>query len=964
MATSNRDLQFALRLTADARQLVTAFNESKKRVADLESTAKQATVAVAEAARALKASPDDKALQRGFDNAKKAAGEAKREFLGARDATDQLRRALGEKGINTTQINAGLATLKRSVADIRRETEALRKAPNLGFQVAPDTLRIRGLREEVARVAQEAKNAEQPISRTSQLLGEMARQMIGVGTLAGIRSFVSNAISEFMRAEASYRGLESVANHTGEGIVKAWSAVQELTKDGWVNQTDMSKAMQSLLQFGFTVEQATQFLTASKDAATYNRAAHLSMGEAIASAMEGIRNENSILVDNMGLAKNISVIYREYAASIGKTAEEMTKADKVNALMTIGLKELAAQKGNAEKAANSLQNAVSRNEQKSKDLAAAIGQQLVPAYSGLLTIGRFVYEWVLVPIIKGTQMISTAFAAVAVDIGNLWDALHRRDFSDWVEKGRRNAELFSQTIADIWNADFSVKFTPDGEPNPNGNRTPDTNTPTSGARKAAEKAARDRTAAELALARETIDQAAKLQADDLQRQIAANEAAYKIKLIDARDYYTALTELQRQQAEVEIAALQAQRALVRPGTDAAERLRAQQEMLRIDTQIELVRRRMADQAVANAQAESAINREALANAQQLVDGLQQEAFLLGLTNDERARAVALLELEKLAVGLTAAEYKRLRAALDEALDTRAAAEARQKALEDAKKQAEDIRTALTQNLQRSITDVLDNAFTGDGARGAVKSFVDFLRTSLSNVISAKLTEQILGMLDGGTVQSIGGFLGLGKARDGSNPASAIYVQDVAAAGVAGAGLSAGGDAAGGGFLSGVFDQVKSFFSGIASFVSGLFSRVSSLFSGGGGGGGLFSAIGSLFGFAEGGYTGPGGKYQPAGVVHAGEYVFNATAVRNLGVPVLDWLHRVSAGIAPPRMPRMGYADGGMVSLGTRAAAPAPNVHLRNVNLLDPDQLVGALGQTRGFERAVLNVIQLNPSAIR
>lgn len=117
------------------------------------------------------------------------------------------------------------------------------------------------------------------------------------------------------------------------------------------------------------------------------------------------------------------------------------------------------------------------------------------------------------------------------------------------------------------------------------------------------------------------------------------------------------------------------------------------------------------------------------------------------------------------------------------------------------------------------------------------------------------------------------------------------------------------------------------------------------------------------GFAEGGYTGPGGKYQPAGVVHAGEYVFNAAAVRNLGVPVLDWLHRVSAGIAPPRMPRMGYADGGMVSLPAQAS-PNVNVPVRITNLFDPSQVAGQLGQTREFERAVLNVIQLNPSVLR
>lgn len=52
-------------------------------------------------------------------------------------------------------------------------------------------------------------------------------------------------------------------------------------------------------------------------------------------------------------------------------------------------------------------------------------------------------------------------------------------------------------------------------------------------------------------------------------------------------------------------------------------------------------------------------------------------------------------------------------------------------------------------------------------------------------------------------------------------------------------------------------------------------------------------------FADGGYTGPGGKYEPAGVVHKGEYVFSKEATQRIGVPRLERLHK-------------GYASGGYV----------------------------------------------------
>lgn len=66
-------------------------------------------------------------------------------------------------------------------------------------------------------------------------------------------------------------------------------------------------------------------------------------------------------------------------------------------------------------------------------------------------------------------------------------------------------------------------------------------------------------------------------------------------------------------------------------------------------------------------------------------------------------------------------------------------------------------------------------------------------------------------------------------------------------------------------------------------------------------------IAKLRGFHDGGYTGPGGKYQPAGIVHADEYVLTKEEVRRMGGPrgVETWK---THGLEVP-----GYAGGGRVS---------------------------------------------------
>lgn len=67
-------------------------------------------------------------------------------------------------------------------------------------------------------------------------------------------------------------------------------------------------------------------------------------------------------------------------------------------------------------------------------------------------------------------------------------------------------------------------------------------------------------------------------------------------------------------------------------------------------------------------------------------------------------------------------------------------------------------------------------------------------------------------------------------------------------------------------------------------------------------------------FAGGGYTGPGGKYEPAGIVHRGEYVVPAKHVnQRTGLPHADAMGRLQRGASGP-----GYAGGGFVRQATNA----------------------------------------------
>ncbi|PRB51165.1 phage tail tape measure protein [Pseudomonas sp. MYb2] len=79
-------------------------------------------------------------------------------------------------------------------------------------------------------------------------------------------------------------------------------------------------------------------------------------------------------------------------------------------------------------------------------------------------------------------------------------------------------------------------------------------------------------------------------------------------------------------------------------------------------------------------------------------------------------------------------------------------------------------------------------------------------------------------------------------------------------------------------------------------------------------GALAAGYSSQFGFSDGGYTGDGGKFEPKGVVHGGEFVVRKEAVSQPGAR--EFLERMNANAK-------GYADGGYV--GANAAGPTSNV---------------------------------------
>ena len=127
------------------------------------------------------------------------------------------------------------------------------------------------------------------------------------------------------------------------------------------------------------------------------------------------------------------------------------------------------------------------------------------------------------------------------------------------------------------------------------------------------------------------------------------------------------------------------------------------------------------------------------------------------------------------------------------------------------------------------------------------------------------------------------------------------------------------------------------------------------------------------GYADGGFTGYGGKYDVAGVVHRGEGVLTQEEIAALGGPAGFYALREAI--------KNGYADGGMVldppkvftpqtsKMDAYASQPQQSSStgpqgLTIINQIEQDDLVGKYMQGPAGRQIVLNQIKANPSEFR
>ncbi len=231
---------------------------------------------------------------------------------------------------------------------------------------------------------QQGQSAEAASAQT--IAAYTAIAAVATQTFRIIINSIEKSIDANNRYIASVQGLQSVSTGRGIGGDSMQAALDGLT-DAFFDTTAAATSLKNLLSRGYTLDQAVQTITRLKDAAAFGRQASYGLAQAVQSATEGLKNENSVLVDNSGVTKNVAKMWEDYAKAHGLVAANLSTSQKIEAEYQGILSETAFQVGDLAKLTSTLAGAQAEAAMSEELLSRSYGESMTP------TVGLATEAW-------------------------------------------------------------------------------------------------------------------------------------------------------------------------------------------------------------------------------------------------------------------------------------------------------------------------------------------------------------------------------------------------------------------------------------------------------------------------------------------------------------------------------------------------------------------------------------------
>lgn len=213
----------------------------------------------------------------------------------------------------------------------------------------------------------------------------VAMSATAIGVLVGIKGAVSSAIDEYKSYTQSMESLSDVADYTGQNLSDMGEIMDKYSSI--MNKSDIATTIKNFSLMGMSIEETDKMMQALTNSAIRNKNSNYTVSEAVKVASDGYRQGLSTLSDSAGVTENLSVMLDNYAKSIGKTASQLTEAEKNQAYLNRTMYAAEPFAGAMEGYLDSLAGKQGLYAQSMRDTQVAYAESLEPVMTKMLEYG-------------------------------------------------------------------------------------------------------------------------------------------------------------------------------------------------------------------------------------------------------------------------------------------------------------------------------------------------------------------------------------------------------------------------------------------------------------------------------------------------------------------------------------------------------------------------------------------------
>lgn len=160
---------------------------------------------------------------------------------------------------------------------------------------------------------------------------EIGGVVAGLSLLSVSMEAVKRSVGAANQFEASIAGLARISERFGFSAREATSAAESLASDGIITVTTAAGGLQKLLIAGVGLPEAIKLMQGYKDQAAFGKSSTIDLNTAVGNLAESFYTENSAIGNLSGQTENWTQILEYGASALGKSVSQLTAKERIQA---------------------------------------------------------------------------------------------------------------------------------------------------------------------------------------------------------------------------------------------------------------------------------------------------------------------------------------------------------------------------------------------------------------------------------------------------------------------------------------------------------------------------------------------------------------------------------------------------------------------------------------------------------